>query len=109
MKGGMGIHVDAPPFQTRVAKDVSGRAIDAESKTVGDAEPQVVVYARTWAGALYVIAVNAGDSATDATIDVPSLRGRTLTVLAESRMVDSNGGSFTDHFDPFDVHIYVEA
>jgi hypothetical protein len=107
----MGIHVDVRPFHIRVGKDVSevGPAVAADSRTAGDADQQVVISTHTWAGVLYVIAVNAGDNATDATIDVPSLRGRTLTVLAESRVVDSNGGSFTDHFDPLDVHIYVAA
>lgn len=107
----MGIHVDVPPLFAAVGNDVSGvgPAIDAESQTAGDNNPQIVISARTWAGAVYVIAVNAGDSATDATINIPSLHGRTLTVLAESRWVDSNGGSFTDHFDPLDVHIYIAA
>ena len=70
---------------------------------------EVVISTRTWAGAVYVIAVNAGDSATDVTINVSSLHAEALTVLGESRVIDSNGGSFIDHFDPLDVHIYVAA
>jgi hypothetical protein len=107
----MGIHVDAPPLFGAVGNDVSGvgSAIDAESQIDRDNNPQVVISTRSWAGAVYVIAVNAGDGATDATIEVPALHGQTLTVLAEGRSVDSNGGSFTDHFDPLDVHIYVAA
>ena len=106
----MGIHVDAQPvFAAAGNLSQVGPAIDAESHPAGDSDPQVVISARAWACAVYVIAVNTSDSATDATINVPSLRGRTLTVLAESRRIDSNGGSFTDHFDPLDVHIYVAA
>jgi hypothetical protein len=80
-----------------------------ENQTDGANGPQVVISARTLADAVYVIAVNAGDRATDATISLPALDGRTLTVLGESRRVDSDGGSFTDHFVPLDVHIYVAA
>ena len=107
----MGIHVDAPPLFTAAGNDVSGvgSPIDAESKTANGDNPQVVISAHAWAGTVYVMAVNAGDTATDATISLPSLHGRTLTVLAENRSVDSNGGSFTDHFDPLDVHIYIAA
>ncbi len=105
----MGIHVDARPSVTAVANDLSGvgPASDAESQTAEDNNPHVVISARTWAGAVYVIAVNAGDTATDVTINVPSLHARTLTVLGEGRQINSNGGSFIDHFDPLDVHIYV--
>ena len=70
---------------------------------------EVVISTRTWAGAVYVIAVNASDGPADVTINVPSLNAEALTVLGESRVIDSNGGSFIDHFDPLDVHIYVAA
>jgi hypothetical protein len=105
----MGIHMDARPSVAAVANDVSGvdPATDAESQTADDDNPHVVVSARTWAGAVYVIAVNAGDTATDVAINVPSLHARTLTVLGESRRINANGGSFIDHFDPLDVHIYI--
>jgi hypothetical protein len=105
----MGIHVDSRPPAAAVGNDVSGvgPAIGAQSQTADDGNPQVVISTRTWAGAVYVIAVNAGDSATDVTINVPSLHGRTLTALGESRRIDFNDGSFVDHFDPLDVHIYI--
>ena len=70
---------------------------------------EVVISTRTWAGAVYVIAVNASDGPADVTINVPSLHAEALTVLGESRRIDFNGGSFFDHFDPLDVHIYVAA
>jgi hypothetical protein len=94
-----------------VGRDVAriGPAVYAPSESASDDSAQVVVSARTWAGAAYVIAVNAGYGPADATITVPSLNGRTLTVLGESRRVDSDGSSFQDHFDPLEVHIYVAA
>jgi hypothetical protein len=96
-----------------VRKEIAriGPAIYAESQSSGasDKNPQVVISARTWAGAVYVIAINAGSAPSDVTINVPSLNGRTLMVLGESRRVDSDGATFTDHFDPLDVHIYIAA
>ena len=91
--------------------DVSGvgSAIDAQSETANGDNPQVVISARNWVGATYVIAVNTGFAAADASITVPALNGRTLTVLGESRRVDSDGDAFTDHFQPLAVHIYIAA
>jgi hypothetical protein len=107
----MALRVNPRPSRAAVGNDVPGvsPALGAESQTANDNNPQVVISTRTWAGAVYVIAVNAGDSATDATINVPSLHAPTLTVLGESRRIDSIGGSFIDHFDPLDVHIYTTA
>jgi hypothetical protein len=107
----MGIRDGARPSLTAIGNALSGvgPAVDTESQTADENNPKVMISTRTWAGAVYVIAVNAGDSATDVTISVPSLHARTLTVLGESRFIDSNGGSFIDHFDPLDVHIYVAA
>jgi hypothetical protein len=106
----MGIHVDARP-SAAVGNDVvrAGPAIGAEVQIVSGNDAQIVISTRMLAGAVYVIAVNAGDGATDATISVPALNGRALTVLGEGRFVDSDGGSFTDHFDPLGVHIYLAA
>jgi hypothetical protein len=56
-----------------------------------------------------VIAVNAGFSATKATIGAAGLGGRPLTVLDEGRRIAVNGSSFSDSFAPLDVHIYVAA
>ncbi|MEP6893139.1 MAG: hypothetical protein ABI927_05090, partial [Gaiellaceae bacterium] len=86
-----------------------GPAIYMDSLAASDDNPQVVISARNWAGATYVIAVNAGYNDADTTITVPALNGRTLTVLGESRRVDSDGDAFTDHFSPLAVHIYIAA
>ena len=50
-----------------------------------------------------------GDAGLDLTaaIDVPGLNNRVLDVFDESRQVQSKGDSFTDTFDPLQVHIYI--
>jgi hypothetical protein len=66
----------------------------------------VVLSARNWAGALYVIAVNSSFSAQNATTRSPLLNRRTLRVLGESRRVRPVGDAFGDTFAPMGVHIY---
>ena len=94
-----------------VGRDVArvGPAIYRPDEPVSVDTPPVVVSARTWGGALYVIAVNSGYSATQTTFKVPALDGRTLTVMGESRRLASDGDSFTDSFAPLAVHIYIAA
>jgi hypothetical protein len=92
-----------------VRRDVArlGPAVYAPNQPASDNDPHVVVSARSSAGGLYVFAVNAGWTATDAKIAVPGLGGRTLTAMGESRRLSSLGESFTDHFAPLAVHIYI--
>jgi hypothetical protein len=92
-----------------VGRDVArlGPAVYAPDESVSDDTQQVVVAARTVAGALYLIAVNAGYTATQATFKAAALNGRTLTVMGESRRLASTGDSFTDSFAPLAVHIYI--
>ena len=94
-----------------VGRDVArlGPAVFMPEETSSDDSPQVVVSARTWNGALYVIAVNSGYTATQATFTVPGLGGRTLAALGESRRLASSGDSFSDSFAPLAVHIYIAA
>ena len=40
---------------------------------------------------------------------IPSLNGRPLSVMGESRRVNSDGDIFSDHFAPLAVHIYIAA
>jgi hypothetical protein len=67
----------------------------------------VKVGARNYKGAVYIIAVNAGFTATNATIGAAGLGGRTLNVLDEGRQIAVTGSSFTDSFAPLAVHIYI--
>jgi hypothetical protein len=92
-----------------VARDVArlGPVVYQPDEAVSDDSQQVVVSARTWGGALYLIAVNSGYSAAQATFKLPVLNGRTLTVMGEGRRLASKGDSFTDSFAPLAVHVYI--
>jgi hypothetical protein len=92
-----------------IRRDVArlGQAVYMPNQPASDGDPQVHVAARSFGGALYVFAVNAGWTPTDAKITVPALDGRTLTVMGESRRFGTVGDSFTDHFAPLAVHIYI--
>jgi hypothetical protein len=94
-----------------VARDVArlGPVVYAPSQPASDDNELVRISARTYGGAEYVFAVNAGYTATDAKITVPGLGGRTLSVMGESRRVDADGDTFADHFAPLAVHVYVAA
>jgi hypothetical protein len=65
------------------------------------------VGARSYGGALYVIAVNPTASSLRATITAPGLEGRSLYVLDENRSVQASGDGFEDDFAPLAVHVYL--
>ena len=65
--------------------------------------------ARTYNGAVYVIAVNAGTTASDVHLTVPGLGDRTLRVLGEPTLLQAKGDGFADHLGPLRVRIYVAA
>jgi hypothetical protein len=67
----------------------------------------IVVGARSFGGALYVVAVNPTRAAVHATVTAPGLDGRTGTVLDEGRTVKASGDGFPDGFAPLAVHLYV--
>jgi len=59
------------------------------------------------AGSTYLFAVAMRDNATTATFAVSEIEGaKTVEVLGEKRTVVARNGSFTDRFDPWDVHLY---
>jgi hypothetical protein len=62
--------------------------------------------ARSYNGAVYVIAVNAGTTAADVRFTVPDLGDRTLTVLGGSATLHARDGVFTDRLAPLRVRIY---
>jgi hypothetical protein len=69
----------------------------------------VKVGARSLGGALYVVAVNTSYGPSEATISLPGLGGRPLTVFGEGRTVRASGDTFADAFDGLGVHVYVVA
>jgi hypothetical protein len=81
----------------------------AVAASVEPAAGPVRVGARSYNGALYVIAVNSSRSRARATITVPSLGGRPLSALGEARQIPANGNSFVDTFPSLGVHLYVAA
>jgi hypothetical protein len=91
-----------------VARDVArlGPVTYTPNQAATDDNDAVVLSARNWAGALYVIAVNSSFSAQNATMRSALLNGRRLSVLGESRRVRSVGDAFGDTFAPMGVHIY---
>jgi hypothetical protein len=92
-----------------VARDVAslGPALLAPAITAGSDNAHVKVGARSHEGVVYVIAVNAGFTATRATLRVGPLGDRPLTVVGQRRRVDASGSRFTDSFAPLAVHVYV--
>jgi hypothetical protein len=92
-----------------IGRDVArlGPSIYAPSQAAASGRVQLSV--RSWAGALYVFAVNSSRSAITAKMTIPALNGRPLSVMGESRRVNSDGNSFTDRFAPLAVHLYIAA
>ena len=62
------------------------------------ASQRVQLSVRSWAGALYVFAVNSGWSAANAKMTIPALNGRPLSVMGEGRRVNSDGDIFHRSF-----------
>jgi hypothetical protein len=60
-------------------------------------------------GAIYVIAVHSTAAVGPATIAVPELFAPALDVYGEHRQVPATNGSFTDVFQPLEVHVYIAA
>jgi hypothetical protein len=91
-----------------VARDVArlGPATYMPNQPASADNGAILLSARNWAGALYVIAVNSSFSQQNATMKSPLLNGRTLNVLGESRRIRSVGDAFGDSFAPMAVHIY---
>jgi hypothetical protein len=92
-----------------IGRDVArlGPAIYAPSQAAASGRIQLSV--RNWAGALYVFAINSSRTAVSAKMSIPALNGRPLTVMGESRRVNSDGDTFVDRFAPMAVHLYFAA
>jgi hypothetical protein len=92
-----------------IGRDVArlGPAIYAPSQAAASGRIQLSV--RNWAGALYVFAINSSRTAVSAKMSIPALKGRPLTVMGESRRVNSDGDTFVDRFAPMAVHLYIAA
>ena len=60
----------------------------------------------SYGGSTYIFAAAMRGSATTATYRPAGITSGTATVLGESRTIPVSGGSFTDTFSGYDVHIY---
>jgi len=76
--------------------------------SVVSSDPQVPVdvMVREVDGELYVFAVGMRLASTSATFSIDGAKLSRVTVVDEDRTLQSEAGAFTDHFDPYDVHIY---
>ena len=75
------------------------------------AEPAqgLAVWAREVKGKVYLLAVNYGTDARDATLRWPGLGSRTiLPVVSEDRQVEVKQGAFRDHFAVGEAHVYTD-
>ncbi len=91
-----------------VARDVSrlGPITYMPNLPATSDQGELLLVARNFGGALYVIAINPTFHSIDATMHQSLLNGRTLTVLGESRKIRSVHDAFGDSFAPLAVHIY---
>jgi hypothetical protein len=65
--------------------------------------------ARSYNGAVYVIAVNAGTTASSVQLTVPGLGDRTLQVLGRPTRLQAHGSVLSDRLGPLRTRIYVAA
>ena len=100
---------------TAINKQIASLAPVLNSPTVtngaqvqtDNADAPVDVMVKSYQGLTYIFAAEMRNASTKATITVPGLKlGSTVTVLDENRTIDTKDTSFTDTFDPWDVHIY---
>jgi hypothetical protein len=97
----------APGIAAVVAETTAlGPALLAPDAPVSASAP-VVVGARSYGGAFYVVAVNPTRQRVKATIRATGLAGDSANVVGESRSVALSGGALSDSFAPLAVHLYV--
>jgi hypothetical protein len=84
-------------------------ALLAMPVTAQSDQPAVKVSARILNGAVYIIAVNSSNALVPAKIALPELFDNKLDVYDEQRQVQAADGTFTDVFEPLQVHVYIAA
>ena len=92
---------------TELAPVLNGPTIrDAGTVQSDNPEVPVALMAKQRKGATYLFALGMRDGATMATFKIREMRGGMVEVLDENRVIAIKNGSFSDHFDPWDVHLY---
>lgn len=92
-----------------LAPVLNGQDVDHNAAEVKSLNPEVPVawMVKKHAGQTYLFTVAMHKGATDATIAIPALaQPATVTVLGEDRKIDMVNGQFSDHFKPYEVHLY---
>jgi hypothetical protein len=80
---------------------------DAVSVRSENADLPIAVMVKQDKGALYLFAVGMRDGATTATFTLGGTKEeKRIEVLGENRTRTAKDGVFTDHFGPWDVHLY---
>ena len=80
-----------------------------DAVTVQSKNPAVPVAAivKQFGGSTYLFAVGMRDGAAEATFTLAGMKGgSTSEVLGENRTIAVTNGSFSDHFEPWSVHLY---
>ncbi len=84
----------------------SSSLTDAVRVDSSNANAPVDAMVKRQGGATYLFAVGMRAEATRATFTISSVGSALAEVLGESRSVAVTGGSFSDDFDPYGVHLY---
>ncbi len=92
----------------RLAPILNADAGSARISVVSE-DPEIpvdVMVRQTAAGDIYLFAVSMRQGATSATFSISNASGGVVEVIDEDRALKLEKDSFTDHFEPYDVHIY---
>ena len=76
---------------------------------VEPADGLVKAGARKHSGRLTIVVANAAYEPGEATITVPGLAGRTLTVVGTGRRIEPDGDTFVERFPPLGARVYETA
>ena len=74
---------------------------------VEPADGLVKAGARRHSGRLTIVVANAAYEPAEATITVPGLAGRALTVVGTGRRIEPDGDTFVERFPPLGARVYV--
>ncbi len=90
----------APVLNSPTIRDVAG--VRSENSDV-----PIAMMLKKQKGATYLFAVGMRDGITTATFTLGGIKGeKKIEVLGENRTMVANNSSFSDHFSPWDVHLY---
>lgn len=80
-----------------------------DSKLTAHADSdRVKLLLKEYAGQVYLLAGNADNEARDVKLTLPRPLGK-LNVISEARSVTTQGETLTDHFGPWECHLYTTA